>query len=198
MKTSAFRHQIHPSGSAAGHTKLTTNSSQIFTPFKQPSRVSHSRVTTIVSRQILGCRPKTRSVVEKPMILQLSRECEEAPKRELAQVSSSGYSRFVVVGAVSIGFALLLMGADIEKAAALGPEGPLMEEFWDNVRRYAIYALTVSTGAIYTIFQPIVELLKNPISAILILVIIGGSIYIVSQVLSAMVGVSDFTYTYGY
>ena len=104
----------------------------------------------------------------------------------------------MIVGAVSIGFTLLLMGADVQKAVALGPEGPLMEEFWDNVRRYALYALTVSTGAIYTIFQPIVELLKNPISAILVLVIIGGSIYIVSQILSAMVGVSDFTYSYGY
>ncbi|KAE8652901.1 hypothetical protein Csa_022671, partial [Cucumis sativus] len=29
-----------------------------------------------------------------------------------------------------------------EGALALGPEGPLVEEFWDNVRRYAIYALT--------------------------------------------------------
>ncbi|KAG4196212.1 hypothetical protein ERO13_A06G155600v2 [Gossypium hirsutum] len=120
------------------------------------------------------------------------------PERELTQVSSSGFSRFVVVGAVSMGLALLLMEADVQKALALGPEGPLMEEFWENVRRYALYALTVSTGAIYTIFQPILELLKNPISAILILVIMGGSLYIVSQILSAMFGVTDFTYTYGY
>lgn len=97
-----------------------------------------------------------------------------------------------------MGLALLLMEADVQKALALGPEGPLMEEFWENVRRYALYALTVSTGAIYTIFQPILELLKNPISAILILVIMGGSLYIVSQILSAMFGVTDFTYTYGY
>ncbi|KAH7545366.1 hypothetical protein FEM48_Zijuj01G0086000 [Ziziphus jujuba var. spinosa] len=90
------------------------------------------------------------------------------------------------------------MGADDQKALAFGPEGPLVEEFWDNVRRYAIYALTVSTGAIYTIFQPILELLKNPITAILILTILGGGIFIVSQVLSAMVGFSDFSYDYGY
>ncbi|KAL0363129.1 UNVERIFIED_CONTAM: hypothetical protein Scaly_1268100 [Sesamum calycinum] len=50
------------------------------------------------------------------------------------------------------------------------------------MRRYALYALTVSTGAIYTLLQPILELLKNPISAILVLTIIGGSIFIVSQV----------------
>ncbi|XP_054779137.1 uncharacterized protein LOC129287024 [Prosopis cineraria] len=116
------------------------------------------------------------------------------------QVPENGYpdSRFLITGAVSLGIFLALIGIDGEKALALGPEGPLMEEFWENVRRYAIYALTVSTGAIYTIFQPIVELLKNPISAILILAIFGGSIYVVSQVLSAMVGVTDFSYDYGY
>lgn len=86
-----------------------------------------------------------------------------------------------------------------QKAAALGPGGPLMEEeFWDNVRRYALYALTVSTGAIYTVVVPILELLKNPISAILILVILGGLFFIVSQVVSAMVGVTDFSYDYAY
>ncbi|XP_028768986.1 uncharacterized protein LOC114726550 [Neltuma alba] len=116
------------------------------------------------------------------------------------QVPENGHSnsRFLTVGAVSLGIFLVLIGIDGEKALALGPEGPLMEEFWDNVRRYALYALTVSTGAIYTIFQPIVELLKNPISAILVLAIFGGSIYLVSQVLSAMVGVTDFSYDYGY
>ncbi|KAI9123545.1 hypothetical protein K1719_004845 [Acacia pycnantha] len=116
------------------------------------------------------------------------------------QVPKNGYSdsRFLMVGAVSLGIFLVLIGIDGEKALALGPEGPLMEEFWENVRRYALYALTVSTGAIYTIFVPIVELLKNPISAILILALFGGSIYLVSQVISAMVGVTDFSYDYGY
>nr|GMC51452.1 Ycf33 family protein [Ipomoea batatas] len=107
-------------------------------------------------------------------------------------------SRILILGAVSIGVVMFLMGVGDEKALALGPEGPLMEEFWDNMRRYAIYALTVSTGVLYTVFQPIYELLKNPISAILVLTIIGGSIFIVSQVLSAMVGVSDFSYEYSY
>lgn len=100
------------------------------------------------------------------------------------------------MGAVSVGVVMLLM--DQQKAMALGPEGPLMEEFWDNVRRYALYALTVSTGALYTVFQPIYELLKNPISAILVLVILGGGFFIVSQVVSAMIGVTDFNYQYQY
>lgn len=107
----------------------------------------------------------------------------------------------MILGAVTVGVAAFLLGADDghhSRALALGPEGPLVEEFWDNVRRYALYALTVSTGAIYTILQPIIELLKNPISAILILLILGGSFYIISQVLSAMIGITEFSYDYGY
>lgn len=84
------------------------------------------------------------------------------------------------------------------RALAFGPEGPLAEEFWENVRRYALYTLTVSTGAIYTIFQPILELLKNPISAVLILVILGGGVFIVYQVVATMVGVNEFSYDYAY
>ncbi|XP_074271956.1 uncharacterized protein LOC141595900 [Silene latifolia] len=106
--------------------------------------------------------------------------------------------RLLVTGGASIGFVAILMGLGHDKAWALGPEGPLMEEFWENVRRYGLYALTVSTGVLYSVFQPIYELLKNPISAILVLVIIGGTFYIGSQVLSAMVGLSDFDYQYAY
>lgn len=92
----------------------------------------------------------------------------------------------VMAGAASVGVMMVLM---MDKEAwALGPEGPLVEEFWENVRRYALYALTVSTGVIYSVVQPIFELLKNPISAVLVLIIIGGSIFIVSQILSAMMG----------
>ncbi|KAG9147606.1 hypothetical protein Leryth_007393 [Lithospermum erythrorhizon] len=107
---------------------------------------------------------------------------------ESSNTSSKGVPRMVIFGAASIGVVLFLMGFDDQKALALGPEGPLMEEFWDNMRRYALYALTVSTGALSVLIEPIVELLKNPISAVLIITIIGGGIFIVSQVVSAMVG----------
>ncbi|XP_027330814.1 uncharacterized protein LOC113846575 [Abrus precatorius] len=120
-------------------------------------------------------------------------------KRHPSMKPQNGHSKIVIMGAVSVGILVaLLSGMDEQKAWALGPEGPLVEEFWDNVRRYGLYALTVSTGALYTIFRPIVDLLKNPISAILILALFGGSFYLVSQVLSAMFGVSDFTYDFGY
>nr|CAD1832324.1 unnamed protein product [Ananas comosus var. bracteatus] len=101
-------------------------------------------------------------------------------------------------GGASLSFGLLLLLIGPQQAWAFGPDGPLVEEFWDNMRRYALYTLTVSTGALYTVFQPIVQLLKNPVTAILILLIVVGSGFLVSQILSAMVGISDFSYKYGY
>lgn len=138
------------------------------------------------------------SRMDRPLDLELVPTSQNPSMEDFLQVYPNGYSRSVILGAVSFGLALFLIGLDDQKALALGPEGPLMEEFWENVRRYALYALTVSTGAIYTIFLPIFELLKNPISGLLVLTILAGAIFIVSQVLSAMVGVSDFTYDYGY
>ncbi|KAL5198611.1 hypothetical protein ABZP36_002123 [Zizania latifolia] len=54
----------------------------------------------------------------------------------------------------------------------------------------------VSTGVAYTVLQPIVERLKNPVTALLILAVVAGSGFLVSQVFNAMVGDSDFIYTY--
>ncbi|KAL5196601.1 hypothetical protein ABZP36_000113 [Zizania latifolia] len=99
-----------------------------------------------------------------------------------------------IAAGVAVALALSAVGAG--PAAAMGPEGPLVEEFWDNMRRYALYVVTVSTGVAYTVLQPIVELLKNPITALLIVAFIAGSGFLVSQVLNAMAGNSDFIYSY--
>lgn len=114
------------------------------------------------------------------------------------EVFPSGFSRSILLGAVSISIFVMLSDLCEQRAMALGPEGPLVEEFWENMRRYGLYALTVSTGAIYTILQPVVELLKNPISAILILIILAGTLFLLSQVLNAMIGVTEFAYDYAY
>ncbi|KAI9162042.1 hypothetical protein LWI28_023210 [Acer negundo] len=174
----------------------TTNPSFLTIPSKTTSYLKHlppqqSARLSVISRQT----PKTRDIIKnRPLSVLLE------SKRDIFQVVPDGFGRrFVVVGAVSIGFVLLLMGfVDEQKALAFGPEGPMVEEFWENVRRYGLYALTVSTGALYTILLPIFELLKNPISALLLLVILGGSFFIISQVLSAMVGVTEFSYDYQY
>ncbi|XP_059438215.1 uncharacterized protein LOC132171030 [Corylus avellana] len=164
---------------------------------------SHPRfLIPIKTTSYLKISAKSHHHINKPLRLEIVPRCQNTLKEEeeslQLQVSPQGNSRVVILGAVSLGLVLFLMGMDDQKALALGPEGPLMEEFWENVRRYGLYALTVSTGALYTIFQPIFELLKNPISAVLVLTILGGGIFIVSQVVSAMVGVTDFTYDYGY
>ncbi|TVU38005.1 hypothetical protein EJB05_11352, partial [Eragrostis curvula] len=100
-----------------------------------------------------------------------------------------------LIGGITAGVAAALaLSAGAGPAHALGPEGPLVEEFWDNMRRYALYALTVSTGVAYTVLQPIVELLKNPITALLIIAFLAGTGFFVSQVLNAMVGNSEFIY----
>ncbi|XP_012082180.1 uncharacterized protein LOC105642100 [Jatropha curcas] len=173
-----------------GYTNLTNPApkSPVLIPIKTKSNLKYPTIPSksTVPRK-LGQYPQklTKSIISEDKGLS-------------HQISPNGNFRFVVVGAVSVGLFLFLMGFDEHKALAFGPEGPLVEEFWENVRRYALYALTVSTGALYTILQPIVELLKNPISAVLVILIFGGSFYIVSQVLSAMVGVTEFTYDYGY
>ncbi|KAF3451865.1 hypothetical protein FNV43_RR07961 [Rhamnella rubrinervis] len=177
-----------------------TNSTSYFTPISYLNRPTQppSKTTPYIPRQTVVYAAKSNRT-SKSLLVELKPKRQNPSKTELSQFSTNGNSRFLIVGAVSVGLVLFLMGVNDQKALAFGPEGPLMEEeFWDNVRRYALYALTVSTGAIYTITQPILELLKNPISAILILTILGGGIFIVSQVLSAMVGVSDFSYDYGY
>nr|XP_010939251.1 uncharacterized protein LOC105058136 [Elaeis guineensis] len=161
---------------------LPTNSS-LLKP-KPPAPTAKSPPSLKPSpKPTFGDRPKSTNTIEDELI--------EAP--------TEGIPRWMLLGGVSIGLAFLLLGIDGQQdALALGPEGPLVEEFWENMRRYALYTLTVSTGVIYTILQPIVELLKNPISAILIIIVMVGSAYLVFQVLSAMVGISEFSYKYGY
>ncbi|CAN4126987.1 unnamed protein product [Withania somnifera] len=152
-------------------------------------------------REIHQLAAEKRSIV-KPLALQILPKSKKFSRTEISDCEASlneKRSKLLVLGAVSVGVVLFLMGFDDKnQALALGPEGPLMEEFWDNMRRYAIYALTVSTGVLWAVFQPLYELLKNPISAFLILTIMGGSVYIVSQVVSAMVGITDFSYDYNY
>ena len=120
-------------------------------------------------------------------------------RQEAAAVGgrSCALPTWALIGGIAAGAAAaVLLSAGAGPALALGPEGPLVEEFWDNMRRYALYVVTVSTGVAYTVLQPIVELLKNPVTALLIVAVLAGSGFLVSQVLNAMVGNSDFIYRY--
>ncbi|EER88230.1 hypothetical protein BDA96_10G142200 [Sorghum bicolor] len=133
-------------------------------------------------------------------------ESHHHPRQELAAGGGGGRTRtcalptWALIGGITAGVAVALAlsaGPGAGPALALGPpEGPLVEEFWDNMRRYALYVVTVSTGVAYAVLQPIVELLKNPVTALLIVAVLAGSGFLVSQVLNAMVGNSDFIYRY--
>ncbi|KAL5574896.1 hypothetical protein UlMin_016595 [Ulmus minor] len=160
------------------------------------SSSAHPPTSSLPSKSATIPRQTRPNKIHKPLILEHKPKSQKPLNIISKELISFGDSRCLILGAVSVGFVLFVMGFDEQKALAFGPEGPLVEEFWDNVRRYALYALTVSTGALYTILQPIFELLKNPISAILILTILGGGFFIVSQVVSAMVGITDFSYDY--
>ncbi|KAK3433560.1 uncharacterized protein LOC104428156 [Eucalyptus grandis] len=182
---------------------LLSRNTNLSNPRSNAATVIPSRIVTSCSQHHPPPPPPSSSASASSRcnsIARPTRAIQKSHNQHSHHVSTDGGSRKVVLGAVSLGIALLLMGFEDHhnKALAFGPEGPLAEEFWENVRRYALYALTVSTGAIYTILQPILELLKNPISAVLILLILGGSTFIVYQVVATMVGVNEFAYDYAY
>ncbi|KAJ0973453.1 hypothetical protein J5N97_021412 [Dioscorea zingiberensis] len=48
---------------------------------------------------------------------------------------------------------------------AQGPKGPVVEEFWDNMRRYGLYVLTVSTGGLcYSSIEASEKLLQRALT----------------------------------
>ncbi|KAI3986453.1 hypothetical protein MKX01_037735 [Papaver californicum] len=190
MKASTFRPEFSLPIQTNLKTPTTTTKFLHLLPFRtKPSSLSNSPPPQ---------KPANLLTTRKAATIIKKLQNPVPSKKSTTSNDENGLSRVVILGAVTLGVAILVVGMDDQKALALGPEGPLMEEFWDNMRRYSLYIVTVSTGVIYTIFQPILELLKNPVTAILIITILGGSFFIISQVLSAMVGVSEFVYDYGY
>ena len=65
------------------------------------------------------------------------------------------------------------------------------EDFWANVLRYISFYFSVLLGTAYVAIKPIIELLKRPTTAIL--VIIGGAAlyFFVSTTVGAMLGMND-------
>ncbi|AQK83738.1 uncharacterized protein LOC100275996 [Zea mays] len=171
-------------------------------------------LTAVVRAGLSSCEPPTPQQHAKRLLaiaphesIAAAREEESHLRQELAAAGNNNEAggggrtcalpTWALLGGITVGVTVALaLSAGPGPALALGPEGPLVEEFWDNMRRYALYVVTVSTGVAYTVLQPIVELLKNPVTALLIVAVIAGSGFLVSQVLNAMVGNSDFIYRY--
>lgn len=83
-------------------------------------------------------------------------------------------------------------------ALALGPQGPLVEEFWDNVTRYVAYFFTVVSGGAYSILKPLADLLRSPVTALFTVIFIAGVGYLTYLTVSAMLGLEGMTYQYDY
>jgi hypothetical protein len=169
----------------------------------------HGFTAVVVRARLSSPEPESQrqarrfAVASQESVQAAAAETQLRQQGPVAEEDSSGgrtcaMPTWALIGGITAGVAaaLALSAAAAPPALALGPEGPLVEEFWDNMRRYALYALTVSTGVAYTVLEPIVELLKNPITALLIIAFLAGSGFLVSQVLNAMVGNSDFMYRY--
>jgi hypothetical protein len=81
-------------------------------------------------------------------------------------------------------------------ALALGLGDPLMEEFWDNVRRYGLYFFTVVSGGLYSLAKPLLDLLKEPSTQFLVAIAVAGTFYLIYLTVSTMLGLTEFDYQY--
>uniref|UniRef100_A0A0D6QYB3 Uncharacterized protein ycf33 n=1 Tax=Araucaria cunninghamii TaxID=56994 RepID=A0A0D6QYB3_ARACU len=163
--------------------------------FPRPQRHPHPFSKSSIRKGERESCSTLRSSTPMLRIPHVSREGGEISK-EIRKEKEKGDGDKLWVGMIVIGFTVWLMLGSDERALAFGPEGPLVEEFWENMRRYTLYFFTVGTGALYTVLKPIYDLLKNPVSAVLVIVIISGSFYLLYLTLSAMIGLSEFSYEY--
>ena len=79
----------------------------------------------------------------------------------------------------------LPVGADLNQLAAQDPP------FWENMVRYSRYFVTLLVGTGYVIVKPLGALLKRPQTAVLLIVGVGGGLFLVKFTLEAMLGLSN-------
>lgn len=81
-------------------------------------------------------------------------------------------------------------GSQLAHVAAAQPLGDLAEnaDFWGNVLRYVSYFFSVLLGTAYIAIRPIIELLKRPGTAVLVVAGIAGLVYFVSFTVQARLG----------
>jgi hypothetical protein len=63
-----------------------------------------------------------------------------------------------------------------------------MKDFFNNILRYPKFLALITAGVLSYLIQPIVPLLKRPITAIALLIALGSGFVGVSLVLRAMLG----------
>jgi hypothetical protein len=65
-----------------------------------------------------------------------------------------------------------------------------MEEFFGNVSRYPRYLISFSFGIFYNAIQPLIPLLKNPLTAIALISAVVATFIGLTFTLQAMLGIA--------
>jgi len=65
-----------------------------------------------------------------------------------------------------------------------------MQEFFRNVQRYPRYLISFSLGVLYTFVEPLLPLLKRPVTAIALIGFMVGAFAFVTFTLRAMLGLN--------
>ncbi len=66
----------------------------------------------------------------------------------------------------------------------------MFDGFWDNISRYPRYFVTILLGVFLNAFEPLMPLLKRPVTLIALLGLFVGSLVFVSLTLRAMLGLN--------
>lgn len=162
----------------------------------QPNPASLQRCAPFTHRARLftrtqRCRSVQRTIAHSPSAAS-GDKASAAPspaadllQRVLATHSLADSSTLLAAAALT---GVLLLGA-VEPAAAAhagGHEAQLLgdvsenADFWGNVLRYVSYFFSVLLGTAYIAVRPILELMKKPTTAVLVLGGLAGLVYFVS------------------
>ena len=104
-----------------------------------------------------------------------------------------------LLAAAALGGCVLLGTAGVADAAAgVGDHAqPVLgalaenEDFWGNVLRYISYFFSVLLGTAYIVVKPLLELLKRPGTAVLVVAGLGALAFFVSFTVQSMLGMND-------
>ncbi|MBD2445931.1 DUF751 family protein [Nostoc sp. FACHB-152] len=66
----------------------------------------------------------------------------------------------------------------------------MFDGFWDNVFRYPRYLITILVGLLVNTFEPLMPLLKRPVTLVAIVGLLLGGLAFITLTLRAMLGLS--------
>ncbi|ALF53019.1 hypothetical protein ACX27_09410 [Nostoc piscinale CENA21] len=66
----------------------------------------------------------------------------------------------------------------------------MFDGFWDNVFRYPRYLVTILVGLLVNTFEPLLPLLKRPVTLVAVVGLLLGGLAFVTLTLRAMLGLS--------